>query len=162
MRGHAFSCVDETGGALIAVIALTITITVVVAGVLTLEVAEQRLFRREALRLQARYEAEACLADALEQMSNGRALPFSILSQQPAHEGLPVRRRAGRVVPFGLFALVDCSGFTAREGHRLLSLAGEALTAPYEAALVVADPAGGLVVADTATVEGALLVGAGG
>ena len=52
MRGQAYSCAEETGGALIAVIALTITLTVVVAGVLTLEVAQQRLFKREALRLQ--------------------------------------------------------------------------------------------------------------
>ena len=99
-----------------------------------------------------------------QRSSDGSALPWSVLCQQQTHAGLPVQRRTGRVGPFGLFALMDCSGFTPPRRHPAPLARGRgADTAPYEAALVVAGTRpGGLLVADTATVDVGVLVGAGG
>lgn len=143
----------EGGFGLPSVLLLVTLLSLLVGGVLLVDLAGRRTAALRADRLQARYAAEAALDRTL-----GEIDPLRL----PSTFDVSLGARAGaRAVaePFGPFVLVTSDGRTGRARHRVRALVGASPGPDLPYAVVLGDPTTPLVLAGDAVVNGAVLTG---
>lgn len=140
----------EEGGALPAVLALVAVLSITAGIWMAYEGLQERVLRQQVDRLEARLAAEGALAKA-------RVGAYSIEQALPGRASSAVD-----VAAFGLLEYVRASGQRRASRHIVEALLGVDPVDKLDDALVLTDPEGGLVLADTTRIEGRVRVGSQG
>lgn len=151
---HAAAVAEEAGGALPAVLAVVVVLTLLAGLLMQVYDVQYRFIRRDVHRLQARYRAEAGVYVALDSLqANPRWRPFG-----PLHlaDSSVVEVT---VVPFGGYLLVRSVGRARRSRCVLRALVGEVPPAPFSNAVYLWNTESTFNLAGTSRIVGDIVVG---
>ena len=154
VRFHSVAGEQEGSGFLMVLVLITV-MSILIAAVLALYVAQHRFIRRDAHRLQARYAAEAGVyiaMDSLQQNPSWRAVEavVDLPEGQTSHV---------TVEAFGGYVLIRSAAQYRRSRCTARALIGEVPPPSFENALQQWDGESGLHLAGTTAITGNIVVG---